>query len=82
MDPAEIEGTEGDAVRTDRAQAYAQGLDRYRKSVASLPFQTSASALRVEHAYIGYVPLHSSPMGRRLGYAPEDLPVTEEWRGT
>jgi dTDP-4-amino-4,6-dideoxygalactose transaminase len=29
-------------------------------------------------AYIGYVPLHSSPMGRKLGYRPEDLPVTEE----
>lgn len=28
-------------------------------------------------AYIGYVPLHSSPMGRRLGYKPEDLPITE-----
>ncbi len=24
-----------------------------------------------------YVPLHTSPMGRRLGYAPGDLPVTE-----
>lgn len=24
-----------------------------------------------------YVPLHSSPMGRRLGYAPGDLPLTE-----
>jgi dTDP-4-amino-4,6-dideoxygalactose transaminase len=31
------------------------------------------------HAYIGYVPLHSSPMGKRLGYAPQDLPVTEEY---
>lgn len=29
------------------------------------------------HAYIGYVPLHSSPMGARLGYMPDDLPVTE-----
>ena len=29
-------------------------------------------------AYIGYVPLHSSPMGRRLGWRPEDLPVTED----
>ena len=28
-------------------------------------------------AYIGYVPLHSSPHGRRLGNRPEDLPVTE-----
>ncbi len=24
-----------------------------------------------------YVPLHSSPMGKSLGYAPEDLPITE-----
>ncbi len=30
-------------------------------------------------AYIGYVPLHSSPMGQRLGYAADDLPVTEEY---
>ncbi|UCC49507.1 MAG: dTDP-4-amino-4,6-dideoxygalactose transaminase [Gemmatimonadota bacterium] len=29
-------------------------------------------------AYIGYVPLHSSPVGRRLGYQPDDLPITEE----
>jgi len=28
-------------------------------------------------AYIGYVPLHSSPMGQKLGYKPGDLPVTE-----
>jgi dTDP-4-amino-4,6-dideoxygalactose transaminase len=25
-----------------------------------------------------YVPLHTSPMGRRLGYRPGDLPVTED----
>lgn len=31
------------------------------------------------HAYIGYVPLHSSPMGLRLGYRPDALPVTEEY---
>ena len=30
------------------------------------------------HPYIGYLPLHSSPMGRRYGYAPEDLPLTED----
>lgn len=28
--------------------------------------------------YIGYVPLHSSPMGRRLGYTADDLPITED----
>lgn len=31
------------------------------------------------HAYIGYVPLHSSPMGTRLGYAASDLPVTQAY---
>jgi dTDP-4-amino-4,6-dideoxygalactose transaminase len=30
------------------------------------------------YAYIGYVPLHSSPMGRRFGYQPQDVPRTEE----
>jgi dTDP-4-amino-4,6-dideoxygalactose transaminase len=30
------------------------------------------------HPYIGYVPLHSSPMGRKWGYRPEDVPVTED----
>lgn len=30
-------------------------------------------------AYICYVPLHSAPMGRKLGNRPEDCPVTEEY---
>lgn len=30
-------------------------------------------------AYICYVPLHSSPMGRQLGWKPEDCPVTEDY---
>lgn len=34
----------------------------------------AAGALAVSH----YVPLHLSPMGRRLGYQPGDLPVTEQ----
>lgn len=29
------------------------------------------------HAYIHFVPLHSSPMGASLGYNPIDLPITE-----
>ena len=29
------------------------------------------------HAYIGYVPLHSYAMGRKLGYRPEDVLITE-----
>lgn len=32
-------------------------------------------------AYICYVPLHSAPMGLRLGCRPEDCPVTEEYGG-
>jgi dTDP-4-amino-4,6-dideoxygalactose transaminase len=31
------------------------------------------------HAYIGYVSLHSLPMGARLGYAPSDLLTTEAY---
>ncbi len=30
-------------------------------------------------AYICYVPLHSSPMGKKLEYRPEMLPVTEDY---
>lgn len=29
------------------------------------------------YAYIGYMPLHSSKMGKHFGYEPEDLPITE-----
>ncbi|WP_320674090.1 dTDP-4-amino-4,6-dideoxygalactose transaminase [Prochlorococcus sp. MIT 1341] len=29
-------------------------------------------------AYVGYSPLHSSPMGLKLGYKPSDLPVTQD----
>ncbi|MDD2235417.1 MAG: dTDP-4-amino-4,6-dideoxygalactose transaminase [Desulfitobacteriaceae bacterium] len=30
------------------------------------------------HATFHYIPLHSSPMGSKLGYKPDDLPVTEK----
>ncbi len=30
------------------------------------------------HVYIGYLPLHSSPMGLQFGYKAEDLPLTED----
>ena len=30
------------------------------------------------YAYIGYLPLHSSPMGRKYGYQADDLPLTED----
>lgn len=30
------------------------------------------------HAVFHYVPLHTSPMGRKMGYKMEDLPVTED----
>lgn len=30
-------------------------------------------------AYICYVPLHSAPMGQRLGWKPEDCPKTEKY---
>lgn len=40
--------------------------------------RTSLSSHGIQ-AYIGYVPLHSSRMGKRLGYRPDDLPITEEY---
>ncbi len=30
------------------------------------------------YAYIGYLPLHSSPMGKKLGYKKNDLALTED----
>jgi dTDP-4-amino-4,6-dideoxygalactose transaminase len=30
-------------------------------------------------AYIGYLPLHSSPMGIKYGYSAENLPITESF---
>ena len=30
------------------------------------------------HAVFHYIPLHSSPMGRKFGHAEGDLPVTED----
>jgi dTDP-4-amino-4,6-dideoxygalactose transaminase len=33
------------------------------------------------HAVFHYVPLHSSPMGRKFGYRASDLPITEELSG-
>jgi dTDP-4-amino-4,6-dideoxygalactose transaminase len=49
-----------------------------------LPDGSSRNAL-VDHlrglgitAVFHYVPLHTSPMGRNFGYAPGDLPVTED----
>ena len=30
------------------------------------------------HVYIGYLPLHSSPMGQKFGYKAEDLSLTED----
>lgn len=40
-----------------------------------------ALAKRDVHPYIGYLPLHSSSMGARLGYTPEDLTATEDLAG-
>ena len=45
--------------------------------------QEFLSLLRAKRifAYIGYMPLHSSPMGRKFGYKPEDVPLTEDIAG-
>ena len=33
------------------------------------------------HAVFHYIPLHSSPMGRKFGYTENDLPVTNDISG-
>ncbi|OVE79191.1 hypothetical protein BVY01_03360 [bacterium I07] len=33
------------------------------------------------HVYIGYLPLHSAPMGIEYGYKPNDLAMTEDLAG-
>jgi dTDP-4-amino-4,6-dideoxygalactose transaminase len=33
------------------------------------------------HAVFHYIPLHSSPMGKKFGYCANDLPITEELSG-
>jgi dTDP-4-amino-4,6-dideoxygalactose transaminase len=49
-----------------------------------LPDERTCQDLRAHLARHGiqavrhYVPLHTSPMGRRMGYRPGDLPVTED----
>lgn len=34
---------------------------------------------RAIYAYICYVPLHSAPYGQRMGYLPDNCPVTEDY---
>lgn len=41
-------------------------------------FMTELKAKNIS-AYIGYIPLHSSPMGINFGYKPSDLPITEDF---
>jgi oxidase EvaA len=40
-----------DPSQRDRAEEYAGGLERYRESVASLPFDPTASPTRIEHQF-------------------------------
>lgn len=48
-------------------------LDRPDDRDKFISFMNSAGI----QAFFHYVPLHLSPMGRKLGYTPGDLPVTE-----
>ena len=75
------EWTRMHAVRTLSAPAWCEqpfhmyylrlsGSEARRRFIADL---SAAGILAVSH----YVPLHLSPVGRRYGYKPGDLPVTE-----
>ena len=48
-------------------------------SISECDFVREALQMEGIAAYIGYVPLHSSKVGRALGNKPDDLPLTEEY---
>ena len=60
----------------------------YHAFAIQLNSPAKADAMRVHlndagiQAVIHYVPLHDSPMGRKLGYAASDLPVTSHAAGS
>ena len=41
-----------------------------------LAFMEKLKSFNIQ-VFIGYMPLHSAPMGAKFGYKPEDLPITE-----
>ena len=52
------------------------------QSAENRNFVLEALRSRGINASFHFIPLHSSPMGRQLGYKPDDLPVTEETSST
>lgn len=77
-------------VLADEGRLALQRIDpdvRHNAHAVPVLFDDAATCDRVrEHllsneisAYIGYVPLHSSRMGQRLGYTADDLPLTEDF---
>ena len=52
------------------------------QSAENRNFVLEALRSRGINASFHFIPLHSSPMGRQLGYQPDDLPVTEETSST
>lgn len=64
-------------------QNHADYLLNYHSAYIICQSQEASDALRGLllkhhiHAFIGYVPLHSSKMGLAMGYQPEDLPITQ-----
>jgi dTDP-4-amino-4,6-dideoxygalactose transaminase len=49
----------------------------FKQKQHAVEFMTMLREFQVS-AYIGYIPLHSSPMGKMLGYNENDLPLTED----
>lgn len=76
---------EADKLRLPRIPA--ECTTNYHLFYVLLPDEASRDGLlahlksRGIHAVFHYVPLHTSPMGRKYGYKEGDLPVTEELAG-
>ena len=50
----------------------------FRKEIDKINFINNLKNDYSISAYVGYSPLHSSKMGRKLGYKKKDLPITEK----
>lgn len=78
-----------DVLRNRKLLVYPNFIKNYTSNYHAffVIFQSEAICDRVRlhlvsndvGAYIGYVPLHSSVVGKSLGYKEESLPITEEY---
>ena len=78
MDESEFEGTIvlEKLARIDRVEEFMAAVDSENAEVATQLMKAAGI-----DAFFHYVPLHSSPMGKKFGYKDGNLPITEQLSG-